>query len=483
MKRALILFTCTLTVVLGIGCTRRPTDVAGGSTSTTNAKIVGTVSDETGGALPGSTVALRDIIITEHGDSAKTEWTTIADNTGNFYFDNIPQGNYVLMGSDSVSKNMGYVTHCLISGDTAVNLLLSKPLTLRGRISEYSTEDLRSMIISAAGTTNHVHPDADGYYTLRNIPKGLYDLSYVHGTIANDMPVTIFSPKQISADTDTVFIRDLVFTDSASAARYCGYAYTVKVSYGITPLVYQPGNEPPWYIGKNFSYVAYYNTSSLTLVPSKYIAPPTLWLDNFDDGDSLSMIFPLTGKSRWVVFNDSIDGGSSPIFPTGIEHAPSLGITDSTAFDGKSFRLDVRFNRAKIASPYASFGMNVTPKNSDRADFSGMTSFSFYCKGKGTIRVNFRTKYAENGYSGSDLWGEFGTIVQCPAIWTKIIIRPQDIVPPAGSKQLANGLKWQDGASSVTMVNFGTWETTLNEMEFFVDNIYVTGVADSVFLK
>jgi hypothetical protein len=62
-------------------------------------------------------------------------------------------------------------------------------------------------------------------------------------------------------------------------------------------------------------------------------------------------------------------------------------------------------------------------------------------------------------------------------------IRPQDIVPPAGSKQLAKGLQWKDGASSMTMINFGTWESSLDEMEFMVDDIYVTGVPDSVFLK
>ena len=481
MRRIPVLIVCTFLTMIGVGCSLRPTDVAGGSTSTTNAKISGTVSNESGAVLPGSKVMLRDIIITEHGDSAKTEWSTFADAKGNFFFDNIPHGNYVLVGVDSASGTIGYQTHCSVRNDTTVFFSLSRPMVLKGRVMEYSTEDLQSMIISAAGSTSHVHPDGSGFYTLRNIPKGHYDLSYVHGTIANDMPVSICTAGQ--TPPDTVFIRDVDFTDSAKATRYSGYAYTVAASYEAMPVVYRFGAEPVWYVGNDFSFVIYDTVVNSLLVPSTYAVPITLWLDNFDDGDSLSMINALTAKSRWYVFNDSIDGGASPIFPTGIEHAVSLGITDSSAFDGKCFRLDVKFNRVKIASPYASFGMNVASKNTDRADFSSMTSFSFYLKGKGQIRVNFRTKYAENGYSGSDLWGEFGTIFQCPSTWTKMTIRPQDIVPPAGSKQLAKGLQWKDGASSMTMINFGTWESSLDEMEFMVDDIYVTGVPDSVFLK
>jgi hypothetical protein len=248
----------------------------------------------------------------------------------------------------------------------------------------------------------------------------------------------------------------------------------------VQPVVYSPGSEPLWYAGRDFSQVRYFAVSGPALHEINEDGIPALLLDDFDDGDNVSMINAITGKSLWYVYTDQPHGGNTIMLPESVSNIFSRALTDSAAFSGKSVRTTTILGHA-IKSPYAGIALVVEPHSATSVDLSAMQNFSFMLKGKGQIRVIFWSRLASTTYALSDVWGQFGAVVQCPATWTKTIIRPQDIITPEDSKQRADSLKWQDAADSVFRIEFSTWNDTLDTVGISLDQVYINGVTDSIF--
>jgi hypothetical protein len=458
-------------------CTRQSTEVAGGSTSTTNARLSGMVSDENGRAAPGASVILREIIITSQGDSARTEWHTTADASGEYAFTEIPRGNYVLLARNSELGDADYRTKCEVRNDTAVRLALSKLFVLKGRVWADSSIRPQTIVVAAAGIERPVHPDAQGFFAVPGVPRGQYDIGIIHDSVVDYLPVQVLS----GGAGDTVYVRDVYFTNY-NTTPYSYYATTLSAAYAVLPIVYPAGSEPAWHAepGVDFAHVLYFSVSGTELNEVSPDGAPALLLDNFDDGDDMSMIDAITGKAFWYIYTDTIAGGNSLVLPAGVSHEFSLGITDSGAFSGKSVQTTMILRHA-IASPYAGIGIDVEPKSATGADFSGMQSFSFMLKGKGQIRVIFWSRLATTTYPDSDYWGQFGVTEQCPASWTQIVIRAQDLATPVGSKQSTDGLKWQDAATNIFKIEFSTWQDSIDTVQISLDQVYINGVSESVF--
>jgi hypothetical protein len=478
MSRSSILFILSCLLAVGVVCTRQPLDVAGGSTSTNNARLTGTVFDENGRMIAGAGVTLREIAMTSQGDSVTAEWHRTAGSSGDYAFDTVPTGDYVLLARDVEVGNADYQTKCEIRTDTTVPLTLAKLYVLKGRICADSSINKQDFVVAAAGLTTPVHPDAQGFYTLMGVPRGQYDIGFIHGTTVDYLPLQTLSCG--SCTSDTLYVRDISYS-SYNTMPYSYYGTTLSAAYAVQPVVYAAGSEPLWYSGKDFSYVRYFTISGSALHEINGEGIPSLLLDDFDDNDNVSFLNAITGKSYWYVYTDTLAKGNSIVLPYGILHSFPLGISDSAAFSGKSVRTTIVLGNA-INSPYAGIAINMEPKSASEVDLSAMQSFSFMLKGQGQIRVIFWSRLATTAYADSQVWwGQFGAIEQCPSEWTKTVIRPQDIITPVGSKQRTDSLKWEDAAAGIYKIEFSTWRDTVDTVRISIDQVYLNGVSESVF--
>jgi hypothetical protein len=180
-----------LLCLLGLGtmCVRQPLELAGGSTNTTNARVKGTIVTENGSPMANARVSLKAITITPSGDSVLSAWQTVADASGAYAFDQIPKGNYVLSGKSPQLCRAAYQTKFEVRTDTTVNLMLSKPYVLKGRVRADSSVSVPDIVITAAGTSRTAHPDRQGFYSIPDLPRGQYDLGFIRDEMIDYMPV------------------------------------------------------------------------------------------------------------------------------------------------------------------------------------------------------------------------------------------------------------------------------------------------------
>ena len=81
--------------------------------------ILGTVSDSTGGALPGATVTAVNV-------ATKLTRTAVTDNQGNYFFGELPPGEYSVSASLSgFSSAIVKGVHVEVSASERINLTLS----------------------------------------------------------------------------------------------------------------------------------------------------------------------------------------------------------------------------------------------------------------------------------------------------------------------------------------------------------------------
>jgi hypothetical protein len=475
MNRLYLLAAIACMVLPGAFCTRQATDIAGGSTSTNNARVAGIVYDNDGTPSANAMVLLRDIVVTATGDSLRNEWRSTTNHAGDYFFDSIPRGNYALVSYDDEMRFSDFHGRFEIAGDTIASLSLSKLYVLKGRILADSAIDKQSIVVSATGIARPVHPDAQGFYTLSGVSRSRYDLLFVHGSVANYLPVEL-----LACTKDTLYVRDAYFTNN-NTSPYSYFATTLSASYAIEPVVYPAGSEPAWYSGTDFSFVRYFSTEGITLHEISSQGLPSILVDDFDSGDSVSVLSAITGKAFWYAYTDkTLFNGNSIVLPEGATTDFSLALSDSAAFSGKSVRITAILGHAYRA-PYAGVAINVEPKGSSAADFSSMQSFSFMLKGKGQIRVIFWSRLATTAYPDSQTWGQFGSTVQCPSAWTRTVILPQDIATPVGSKQNADSLKWTDASTNIFRIEFSTWQNPTDTIQMGIDQVYINGVSESVF--
>ena len=75
------------------GCDSSPPTIAGGSGSET---LLGEVIDAQGYPVNDATVILKSISVTSSGDSTITEMTTKSDPLGEYSFEDVPYGTYIV---------------------------------------------------------------------------------------------------------------------------------------------------------------------------------------------------------------------------------------------------------------------------------------------------------------------------------------------------------------------------------------------------
>ena len=457
-----------------------PATVAGTGSQAGNGRVECMVTDYNGNAYSNVQVTLKRIEITQHDDSVLARWTKTTDVDGFCGFDSLPSGSFVAACGNRDSGIAALVSKVRSNMDSIVVLYMEPTITYKGRLLVNAGIDPTSVSVFVPGCQSGVKPDASGFYVLPNVPVGQHDISFHRGTTVNYLPVRVDH-----ATADTLYIRDVAFVENAAGAAvsYSFYQTTLSQTYAVLFTAYDSLTAPAWYAGKDFSLVKYYRVVNGQLVQVDDEGDVFVVLDDFDDGDSLSCLNPITGRSGWQVVTDAKDGGTTQLLPPGTAQQFSLGITDVNAYSGKSFMVTflMGITPPALTAPYAYITCPISPRGSGYANLTAMTSLTFTLMGKGHIRVVFRSHKALAGYTAAQWWGQLSTVLLCPPTWQTITIRPADITAPAGSKQLADGLTWSFVCDSIDRIEFAAWENKGDTVVMGLDNIIIHGLSDADF--
>ncbi len=257
-----------LLVALLVSCSMGP--VAGGSASEGEAKVLGYVVNENLVPAESTAVTIRDIKITASGETLLYEKTVYTDANGMFLIEQVPEGMFILSCMDNSTSTAAIIAKVTIGKDSLVSVgqVQLKPVTsIKGRVvtkqaSAVITDDIQ-VFIPGIGRSTLV--DGNGFYILGEVPQGQYAITFLYDSIANYLPVTIENTLQ----GDTAFVRDVQFASDIKDADnvYSIYPHELKHTFSIIPKKYNADQIPDWYIGKDFSFVRYYEVVDDTLKP------------------------------------------------------------------------------------------------------------------------------------------------------------------------------------------------------------------------
>lgn len=239
----LIQFCCTSDNVSSGG-----TDVANGYA---NIQCV----DSLGNKLVGVDVTLTGVVITENGDSSFYTDRQISNSLGFVNFEEIPEGNYAITAINSEIDLGAIISKLTIYKDSTI---INKLMTLKGRapikgrivnVNNYS-----NISIIIPGVKGTIKPDSLGFYLIDNMFVGEYDVCYVSSNTVNYLNIHVSKEA-----ADTIYIRDIIFSESANSAShiYDFYSKSLSNAYQIEPQYYAPQQEPLWYEDHNFNLVEY----------------------------------------------------------------------------------------------------------------------------------------------------------------------------------------------------------------------------------
>ncbi len=224
---------------------------AGGS-DLPNGKIAVTVT------IPDSinsntSVSLKSLKITSEGEVVIYEDYFEVNKTSLLEFENVPVGNYVLTAVSHDSSLMAIKSRVELEDEERVvnsELILSPKSNIIGRVLNSS-----SCKVLLPGINKSTIVDADGFYTLNNVPKGDFEIAFIESSV---LSIVSLETKN-NTSFDTLFIQDVkVINDTDQISQeYELYENSLLASAYLEPEVYSLGEKPDWYSGKDFSLVNY----------------------------------------------------------------------------------------------------------------------------------------------------------------------------------------------------------------------------------
>lgn len=249
-----LFFRCFILIVLVlISCTNN--DVASGGDDVANGYIQANCIDSLFNNISGAEANLVGVFLTEEGDSSFYTAKVISDAAGICRFEEVPNGHYVLTIVDSSSNRGAIQSRITIEDDSLINseaLILRKRSTIKGRLFNWSENGGSSIVVP--GIFGSYTPDTEGFYTIPYMFIGNYDLCIITDSVTNYLTLSVKN-----SDNDTIYIRDVEFTENLSEASsiYDFYEHNMERSYQITPIYYEPQDEPVWYENHDFTMVDY----------------------------------------------------------------------------------------------------------------------------------------------------------------------------------------------------------------------------------
>lgn len=233
-------------------------NTASGGTDVSNSFAEIHVTDASGKNIPNADVSVTGVIISESGDSNFYYQNTITNNNGIALFNDIPDGNYAVVATDSITKKGAILSKLNIEGDSITiskSLILKKSSPIKGRIANNSNFSNISIIVP--GVQGAITPDVNGFYTLENMFVGEYDICYITNSVVNYLNISVKD-----SAVDTIYIRDISITETLNEKSivYNYYDNVMDKSYQIEPEYYAPQDEPAWYEDHDFTIVEYIKT-------------------------------------------------------------------------------------------------------------------------------------------------------------------------------------------------------------------------------
>ncbi len=257
------------------------TQHAGGS-DMPNGIISGIVLASDGSYAAEASVELSSIVHTSNGDSVRWVQQTTTDNRGAYSFSQVPKENYIL----NVTLTSGETA--LLSHITKTEQSLHIPpiytsssVVLKGRVS--SSAKAKTVYIPGTNISSEV--DGDGFYTLKEVPRGNIEISFSNGTVLNVLRV------RLEQNRDTLYIRDCKYLLDGSRP-YIFHSSLLGEMYCTYPELYENSNQPSWYKDIDFSGVTYFNESDdreLWYLPVQVAVTPAA-VAEFGSMDSLSKL-------------------------------------------------------------------------------------------------------------------------------------------------------------------------------------------------
>lgn len=421
MKKAVcikIVLSFLLTLISVINCGRIG-DISGGSTETVNARVSARVILSDSSAVSGAAVR-----IIPSGQDPLSSGALI-------YKDTTDQSGFFSLEVKDKAFSDGYY-NILVSGNEKCHFTDSMMIEQRSKI------ELQDLMLKDPGSLSGTVIFEEG-----TIPDTAYAV-----LVGTDLSTVVVSGQFTFNNIPEGFYTLRVITDNAG---------------------YSASNQP----------VAITSLSSDTLDDTLKIPVLRVLLDDFEDGD----MFLLNNRadinegwnSFWYVFNEKDKEPLSQIIPEGllVQDSLPLAISSDGAYSGKSIHLKTVL--AQRSSPFAGLGCRITPDRNRYSNLSNMSSLSFYMRGKGTVRVSFLTA-ALNRYPEAQRWGTWGKYIECPDQWQEITIKASEFLPQEYSPQALDSLFWSDVSDSVDFLQFVTSASAGDTVEFYLDNIWLTGV-------
>ncbi len=245
----------TIVSMLLIRCSSGPAPVAGGTVIPN--LIVGNVVYEDSRPAIGKTVRIKSIIITPDSDSAFIDTTVVTDESGRYEFGYIPKGKYVISCDDAAARLSSIISKFERKTDSTIvagNMILKSKVMLIGRVLTEEGISKSNIQVFIPGISERVFTDSNGIYTLPLMPQGHYELTVISGNTINFLPTTIENVTQA-----TVYVKDIkIELQGSNLDDYSFYNHDFDYSYSILPIGYKAGNEPLWYVNKNFTGPKYF---------------------------------------------------------------------------------------------------------------------------------------------------------------------------------------------------------------------------------
>jgi hypothetical protein len=206
-----------------------------------------------------------------------------------------------------------------------------------------------------------------------------------------------------------------------------------------------------------------------------------MMLDNFNDGDRFSFLDKVTGGSTWFAYDDTRALGNSDLEPPGVLADFTAAVTEGSGWDGRGVHVKFIMGGA-ITNPFASITCVFSADTNAFYDLTGLTAISFYCRGNDSVRVNLASHAVKN-YPDQSKGGDCGITLALTPQWRKVTVTADQLRPPAGSQQEADGLAWPMVRDSIFSVVFGSWAHPGDTVDLYLDEVILHGVNEDIFIR
>ncbi len=395
---------------------------------------------------------LKEIKMTVNGDSVLSQIEASVDLEGNFFFENVDKGDYVIVlngeTQSAVIQNIKFREDSLILEEVE----LKDHCSITGKVFG---ENIKKVFITGLASAEII----DSVYVLKNIPKGMVDVAITDGKTINVIPLEVNG----NYDEFTVSSVEFLSEVSENSAEYSFYGKENN-SFVIKSFVDSVGDVSAFFPDSTGNMETVYKNNKVLF-------------DDFNSTGIYSLVNndpkkdPIYGS--WYDFVDKDEEDGSLLLTT---------FGDGSAKKNKNGNGQLYFVTVMGSGTpiYSGFGCHLTGKTKASTDLSNLKTLSFKGRGCGSLNVSF---IPVKGYISDSVLSNFAKSVILDTAWQEFDLDVNDFEVTHGGADLLEGVKWEDVSNEILFLQFliqgETGDTTIVE----IDDIYFNGVSIDDFDK